>query len=75
MQQQDEEARNDARNREARLLRVARRRGLIVKKCRLRTPEDPRYGQYWIIDPYSNTIVDGGDFGLDLGEVEEALRG
>jgi hypothetical protein len=59
--------------REARVRRVIARQGYRLEKCRARNPEHPRFGTYWILDPYTNP-VEAGDtnwgYGMSLKDVE-----
>jgi hypothetical protein len=63
--------------REARLRRIASRRGLRVTKSRRRDTGASDYGMYMIVDPSSNTVIAGaGDAGranFTLDEVEKFL--
>lgn len=66
----------DIRNREARVRRLAARHELRLEKCRARTPEDPRWATYQLVDPYSNTLVsyrNGDGYGMSLEDVEREL--
>ena len=60
--------------RENRLRRVLDRRGLGLRKSRRRDPEALDYGNYWIIDPILNCLVDGGEWGMSLDDVEAWTR-
>ncbi len=57
--------------------RLARRRvkshGLTLCKSRRRDPQALDYGNYWIIDPDTNTLVAGDQFGMTIGDVIEWL--
>jgi hypothetical protein len=54
--------------------RALRRIGLVLRKCRLRTRADPRYGRYTILDANSRVIAGNGDFDLALVGVDEFIR-
>jgi hypothetical protein len=61
---------------ENRLRRMAQRQGLRLEKSRRRDPRALNYGTYWLINPYTNTVVagdTGNGYGLDLDQVEKAL--
>ena len=60
--------------REARLRRLAHRQGLHLKKCRYRIPELRfNYGGWMVVDTYTNTIVAGENFKMDIDRVEVYL--
>jgi len=61
--------------RENRLRRMADRQGLMLRKSRRRDPRAVDYGNYWLIDPEINGLVAGGQWGIDLDEVEAWLTG
>ncbi len=57
---------------EANARRAIRRLGYILRKSRCRTPEDPSFGGYVIIEPERNIIVAGfhsSAYGYDLDDV------
>jgi hypothetical protein len=60
--------------RENRLRRAASRQGLSLRKSRRRDPQALEYGRYWLIDPYMNAMVAGGQWGYSLDDIEEELR-
>lgn len=53
--------------REKRVRRVAEKRGLVLRKCKLRDPEATGYGKYQLLD--HGTVVFGqwGSYGLGFG--------
>ncbi|MFN2490381.1 MAG: hypothetical protein ABR529_11715 [Actinomycetota bacterium] len=59
------------RSREHRLRRMAKQRGLLLRKSRRRDPRALDYG-YFIIEPHINGLL-SSEFGMDLDEVEEWL--
>lgn len=65
----------DDKARESRARRAARRRGLDLHKVRRRDPRAIDFGGFYLVDPWTNTIVAGepGSRALTLDEVEEAL--
>ena len=64
---------NETKVRENRLRRAANRQGWILRKCRRRDQQAVDFGRYWLIDMQHNMVVSGGQFGMDLEEVEEIL--
>jgi hypothetical protein len=60
-----------------RLRRIARRRGLDIRKARTRDPRDIEYERWVIIDPYRNAVIAGSDLdghpSMTLDEVEAWL--
>ena len=66
------------RNREARLRRRSQAMGLHLMKNRSRTPGDPTYGGYMLVDAETNAVVAGGSpipFSLYLDDAEWWLDG
>lgn len=61
--------------RENRLRRWAKRLGLDVCKSRVRVTHLDDYGGYMLVDSWSNYIVEGEKFSLDLDDVEQMLGG
>lgn len=61
------------RAREDRLRRLAQQKRLILKKARRRNPDAIDYGRYWLIDPSGSGVVEGGQNGASVGEIEAAL--
>jgi hypothetical protein len=62
---------------EARLRRVARSVGIILQKSHSRTPEDPSFGGYMLVDARTNSVVEGARdhaFDLTIDEVEYWLE-
>jgi hypothetical protein len=60
--------------RENRLRRMADRRGYMIQKSRRRDPRAVDYGNYWIVDPSTNGLVAGDEFGMSLDDVEDWLE-
>jgi hypothetical protein len=48
---------DNLKNREDRLRRLARQRGLLLKKSRRRDPRASDFGVYYLIDPESNGLL------------------
>lgn len=46
-------------NLEKRLRKLAKSKGLRLMKSRCRTPSDPSYGGYMLVDVYRNYVVEG----------------
>jgi hypothetical protein len=70
----------DDKARESRLRRAAIGQGLRLQRSRERMPEASTFGAYWLVSVgndsghwRSREVVAGGDFGLNLDEVEAAL--
>ena len=65
------------KSREARLRRMAYRRGMLLSKCRRRDPLAIGYGTYQLSD-FNNHIVacaaGNEGFGMSLDEIEEFLN-
>lgn len=59
--------------RENRLRRMADRYGMRLVKSRRRDPRAPDYGQYWLIDHEFGGATLGGQWGVDLDEIEHYL--
>ena len=60
--------------REARLRRLAHTQGLHLMKSRYRNPElRLYYGGWMVVDSYTNTIVAGENFKMDIDQVEVYL--
>lgn len=57
---------------EARLRRLAQRKGLALRKSRSRTPEAYEYGGFLIVDPFTNGCVASGYCTIE--QVEDILR-
>jgi hypothetical protein len=70
MQQQSAED----QNREARLRRAARQKGLALRKSRAKTPNIDNRGEYMVINAATNFVVCGDRFDMTLDEVEGLLR-
>jgi hypothetical protein len=61
--------------RENRLRRMAERQGLRLVKSRRRDRHATGYGTYKLVDETGGDAdPDGGDYGLDLDQVESQLR-
>ncbi len=58
---------------ESRVRYRARKNGFRLCKSRARNPHAIDYGSYWLIDPYINGIVYGGQWGACLEHVAEFL--
>ena len=63
----------DEKVRENRARRAAQRQGMRLIKSRRRDPRALDYGQFWLVDIYTNGAVTSGQFGISLDEVEEFL--
>jgi hypothetical protein len=61
------------RAREDRVRRLAKQKRLILKKARRRNPDASDYGRYWLIEPSADGIIEGGQNGALLGEIEASL--
>ena len=61
------------RAREDRLRRIAHRHGLMLKKSRQRNPDSVDYGNYWLIEISINGIIQGGQHGASLDEIDAYL--
>jgi hypothetical protein len=61
------------RAREDRVRRLAQQKRLILKKARRRDPNAIDYGRYWLIEPSANGIIEGGQNGASLDEIEASL--
>ena len=64
----------DDPGKERRLRRQLKKDGYVLRKSRVRNPDAPAYGLYWIVDPTLNAIVAHGshaDGGMTLFEIEE----
>ena len=59
--------------RENRMRRMAQRQGWRLIKSKRRDPRAVDFGQFWLVDIYTNGAVTGGQFGISLDEVEEFL--
>jgi hypothetical protein len=70
---QEVAAMGDEKVRENRLRRMAERQGLMLRKSRRRDPRAVDYGRYWLIDLDTTGVVAGGQFGIDLDDVESHL--
>ena len=57
--------------------RLARRQGLKLERSRSRTPSDPTYGGYMLVDVATGVVVAGGSpvpYFLSLDDVAAYLR-
>lgn len=59
--------------RENRLRRMAERQGLALQKSRRRDPRAADFGRYWLFDTQTNMLVLGGQFGVDVDDIEAHL--
>ena len=59
---------------EGRLRKMADRQRLQLVKAR-RRGRGTAHGRYMLLDPYTSAVVTGGDWSLDLADVEETLLG
>jgi hypothetical protein len=64
---------SEDRNRELRLRRAAKQRGLALRKSRARTPNIDNQGGYMVVNPSRNVVVRGKQFDLSLDDVEGLL--
>ncbi len=53
---------------------AAARQGLVLRKSRRRDPRAYDFGRYWLLDASLTMIVAGGQFGMNLDEVEGYLK-
>lgn len=60
---------------ENRLRRMADRQNLQLVKSRRRNLDAPDHGRYMLVDSLSTVVPAGGDWSLDLGEIELILLG
>ena len=58
---------------ESRLRRMADRQNLQLVTSRRRDRRLLNQGRYMLIDPFTTTVVTGGDWSLDLADVEQIL--
>ena len=59
---------------ENRVRRTAKRRGFILRRSRRRDPQALDYGRYWLIDPRLDGLALGGEWGVELDDVEAWLN-
>ena len=59
--------------RENRLRRVAARRGMRLAKSHRRDERALDFGRYWLIDNQAGTVIAGGQWGVNLDDIEEEL--
>jgi hypothetical protein len=59
---------------ENRVRRTATRRGFILRRSRRRDPQAVDYGRYWLIEASRNVGVLGGQWGVELDDVEAWLN-
>ena len=62
------------RQRECKSRRQLKKQGYCLRKSRVRYTHSNNLGGYMIIDPYTNTVVAGVRFELDLDEVEQFVE-
>jgi ribosomal protein S27AE len=60
---------------ENRLRRMADRQNLQLVKSRRRARGAPDHGRYMLVDALATVVPAGGDWSLDLGEIEQILLG
>lgn len=65
----------DAKVRENRLRRMAERQGYQLMKSRRRDPRAADFGRFYILDPTTNGLVIGGQFGAHIDDVDAFLNG
>jgi hypothetical protein len=65
---------SEDRNRETRLRRLAKQKGLTLRKSRIRTPNINNRGGYMVINTGRNFVVQGEQFDLTLDDVEGLLE-
>jgi hypothetical protein len=58
---------------EQRVRRQAAKLDLQLVKSRRRNQLSPDFGAFWLMDPYRNTLVMGGEWGCSLQEIENYL--
>jgi hypothetical protein len=58
---------------ESRLRRMADRQSLQLVRSRGRDRRLLNQGKYMLLDPFTSTVVTGGDWSLDLADVEQIL--
>lgn len=58
---------------EARLRRVAKRRGLVFRKSKRRDPDSIDFGAYWLINATTGALVWGEQRGGPLSQASEFL--
>lgn len=61
------------KQREARLRRLLRKQGYLLKKSRIKNPHINNMGGYMIVDAQRNFVVNGDRFELDLDQVEKFI--
>jgi hypothetical protein len=66
-------AASEDRNREARLRRLAKQKGLALRRSRARTPNIDDRGGYMVVNPGRNFVVHGERFDLTLDDVAGLL--
>jgi hypothetical protein len=57
--------------------RLAKREGYVLKKSRVRSPSDPSYGGYMLVEPERNFVVFGiglYPYSADLEEIRTWLQ-
>ena len=59
---------------ENRVRRTAKRRGFILKRSARRDPQALDFGRYWLIDGRNDACVLGGQWGVELDDVEAWLN-
>ena len=64
----------EAKVKENRLRRIAKRRGFILKRSRRRDPQALDYGKYWLVDARHGGSVFADEWGVELEVVEDWLK-
>lgn len=64
----------DVIKKEARLRRLLRKGGYLLKKSRIKKPNIDNHGGYMIVDGRSNSVVQGAKFELTLNQVEVFVK-
>ncbi len=64
----------DDTGREAKLRRLAKRRGYLIRKDRARSINGDHFGDYMVVDADRNFIVLGSRFDATLDDIEEWLE-
>ncbi len=71
----DDVAVQEDKVRENRLRRMAERQGLVLRKSRRRDPRALDYGGYWLMEPKRRAVQVGGEYGVNLDDIERYLTG
>ena len=62
------------KTKESRLRRHLRKHGVRIVKSRIRNPNIDNYGQYLLVDSYTNTVIDGVKYDMTLDDIEDYLK-